>query len=369
MENHKLTCPAVSVIIPLYNVAKYIGECLDSLLAQTFQDFEVIVVDDCSTDNSVAIVENYIPKFDGRLNLVHMNKKSEGGGYMPRNKGIELSSGKYIFFLDGDDAITPTALEELYTLAEKYEADVIHCEKFYTVHDNLWHNKSLRKQLKPYTYLTGDKILITEPLIFEENFEARVKFFTQRKLIWNVWAQLIRRDFILINELKMPDAVAQDMTFTICELCSAKRYVIVPNVVNYYRVRQNSVSSEKTNVANLICKWLKATKLGVHFIDQFLSKREFFVRRYDLRYSLIEMFADEMLKHVTPIYAQIPAHALDELLRKEFDGENSALMSFIFSTMNIYRLQLIQAQNRNAELEREFQRLKLKVTDILKRLK
>ena len=56
--------PAVSIIIPMYNAEKYIGECLDSLLAQTFQDYEVIVVDDCSTDNSRAIVQNYLPKFD-----------------------------------------------------------------------------------------------------------------------------------------------------------------------------------------------------------------------------------------------------------------------------------------------------------------
>ena len=61
--------PAISVIIPMYNVEKYVGACLDSLLAQTFQDFEVIVVNDCSTDNSAAVVESYIPKFNGRLTL------------------------------------------------------------------------------------------------------------------------------------------------------------------------------------------------------------------------------------------------------------------------------------------------------------
>ena len=60
----KKTIPAVSIIIPMYNAEKYIGECLDSILAQTFQDFEVIIVDDCSTDNSCAIVESYLPKFN-----------------------------------------------------------------------------------------------------------------------------------------------------------------------------------------------------------------------------------------------------------------------------------------------------------------
>ena len=69
-------CPAISVIIPLYNAERYIGETLDSLLAQTFQDFELIVVDDCSTDSSCAVVENYAERFGGRLKLTRMQKKS-----------------------------------------------------------------------------------------------------------------------------------------------------------------------------------------------------------------------------------------------------------------------------------------------------
>ncbi|MCR5833692.1 MAG: glycosyltransferase family 2 protein [Selenomonadaceae bacterium] len=95
MEN--LSGIPVSVIIPLYNVEKYIGEALDSLLAQTFKNFEVIVVDDCSTDSSCAIVENYKEKFNGRLTLFHMEENT-GSGAMPRNKGLYLSRGEYVTF-------------------------------------------------------------------------------------------------------------------------------------------------------------------------------------------------------------------------------------------------------------------------------
>lgn len=101
--------PAVSVIIPLYNAEKYIAESLDSLLAQTFQNFEVVVVDDCSTDSSCDIVESYASKFGGRLTLSHMAKNSGSGG-LPRNKGMMLSCGEYIQFLDADDTLTRTAL-------------------------------------------------------------------------------------------------------------------------------------------------------------------------------------------------------------------------------------------------------------------
>ena len=140
--------PAVSVIVPLYNVEKYVGECLDSILAQTFTNFEVIVVDDCSTDDSVKVVESYMPKFGGRLSISVLKKKSNGGGSIPRNRGLELSRGKYVFFLDSDDAITPTAFEELHKIAESFNADVVHCEKFYQVPDNIWHDAQKRSQLK-----------------------------------------------------------------------------------------------------------------------------------------------------------------------------------------------------------------------------
>ena len=114
----------ISVIISLYNYEKYIGECLESLLGQTFQSFEIIVVDDCSTDNSIAIIKSYFSKFNGRLRLTK-TKVNTGGGGEPRNLGFRFSIGKYVFFMDADDALVKTGLEEMYTLAEKYDADVV----------------------------------------------------------------------------------------------------------------------------------------------------------------------------------------------------------------------------------------------------
>ncbi|MBR1807751.1 MAG: glycosyltransferase family 2 protein [Selenomonadaceae bacterium] len=136
--------------MPLYNVEKYVGECLDSILAQTLQDFEVIVVDDCSTDSSVAVVESYMSKFDGRLKLTRM-KKNSGGAGLPRNKGIEFSCGEYLAFVDPDDTITPTAFEELYTLAKNFDADVVHCEKWYQLPDEFYNDAEYRKTLTPYS--------------------------------------------------------------------------------------------------------------------------------------------------------------------------------------------------------------------------
>ena len=118
--------PAVSVIIPMHNAEKYIKECFDSISAQTFQDFEVVIVDECSTDNSIDIVKGYLEKLGERLKLTRTLKYFENAGYTARNKGLSISCGEYVFFVDADDFLTKTALEELYTAARNYNADVVY---------------------------------------------------------------------------------------------------------------------------------------------------------------------------------------------------------------------------------------------------
>ncbi len=330
--------PAISVIVPLYNAEKYLGECLESLLAQTFQDFEVIAADDCSTDNSVKIIKSYAAKFGGRLKISKL-KKNSGGASFPRNKGMENSRGEYIYFLDSDDTITPTALEELYTLAKNFDADVVQCEKFYSIPDKFWNAK---ENFKPTNYLTGEKFLITTPLIWENNFEERVDFFAQRKLIWNVVTQLIRRDFVMENEIRFCNTYAEDMIFTICELCCAEKFLVVPNTVYFYRRRANSSSTKDyASIQKLFHRQINALSCGIRYIDKFLSDSEIFFSRPDLKYILLDTFTQQILQYLDDIYAQIPAHALDELLRKEF-GADSAFETFMFNLINAQRLQLMQ---------------------------
>ena len=121
---------AVTVIVPMYNVEKYIEPCLRSLLEQTTQDFEVIVVDDCSTDRSLSIVKGLSAEFNGRLTLLKM-KKNNGAPGLPRNLALKSARGRYVSFLDSDDLLTPTALEELISIADSTDADVLHSEQFY----------------------------------------------------------------------------------------------------------------------------------------------------------------------------------------------------------------------------------------------
>lgn len=119
--------PKVSVIIPMFNAEKFISYCLENFLAQTFQDFEVIVV------------ESFSKKFGGRLKIARTEKNSGSPGE-PGNLGVDLSRGEYLSLLDNDDAITPTAFEKLYFVAKNFDADVVACEKYFPVPEKFWND-------------------------------------------------------------------------------------------------------------------------------------------------------------------------------------------------------------------------------------
>lgn len=112
--------PMVSIIMPVYNVEKYIRGSIDSVLAQTYTDFELIIVDDGSPDYSPQICDEYASK-NNRIRVIH---KLNGGLSSARNTGVDHANGKYILFIDSDDTIEPDLLEKVVPVAEKENADV-----------------------------------------------------------------------------------------------------------------------------------------------------------------------------------------------------------------------------------------------------
>lgn len=120
--------PKVSVIVPVYNVEKYLGKCIDSILNQTFSDFEIILVDDGSPDNSGAICDEYAKK-DDRIKVIH---KTNGGVSSARNDGISEANGDYIMFVDSDDFIEPQMLEAMLPTEDE---DIIFCGFRYVYDD------------------------------------------------------------------------------------------------------------------------------------------------------------------------------------------------------------------------------------------
>lgn len=117
---------AISLVVPVYNTEKYLNKCLDSILHQTLQEIEIIVVNDGSTDGSRCIIENFRQK-DNRIKAFHI---INGGVSAARNYGIERSCGKYVMFVDSDDWIAPDMCATLYDKAEEFNVDFVICGNY-----------------------------------------------------------------------------------------------------------------------------------------------------------------------------------------------------------------------------------------------
>ena len=111
----------VSIIIPTYNVASYIIECLESVASQTYRgSLECIVVDDCGTDDSIALADNFIQHYSGKIDFRILHREKNGGLSAARNTGLNEAKGEFVYFLDSDDYITPDCIESLVEVAKHF---------------------------------------------------------------------------------------------------------------------------------------------------------------------------------------------------------------------------------------------------------
>ena len=260
--------------------------------------------------------------------------------------------------MDNDDAITKTALEELYTIAKKFQADVVHCEKFLQVatKDNLLG----RKDYSVITYNSSNIVTVTEPTLISENIADRVVHLQNRQFMWTLWSKLIRRDFFVENGIEMQDMFGEDVLCTICLACSAKRYVKVPNVVNIYRVVDDSLSHKAKSPEKFFGDWTRAIFQGISYLDKFLNGQKFFQQNPDAKYVVFDCLTMECIMfYLSQFYAQVPAPQLDVLIRQEFSKiENfEAVAAFIFSRMNIFQLNLNQQAQTIQNLQKQIQQL------------
>ena len=319
--------PAVSVIIPLYNAQNFIAECLDSLLIQTFQDFEVIVVDDCSVDNSAKIVESYLEKFGGRLKLSR-TKKNSGRPALPRNKGLNLSRGEYVFFMDNDDLLMPTALEEMYTLAKNYDAEVVYCEKHYVSDISL-------KNIRLATSQQGN--LIEKPTFESDFLSERLDKIMKYMFVVMPWTKFIRRDFLIEHEIIFPDIIRDDDIWTWSLVFYAKKFLRVPNAVYIWRNVENSITRVEKTPAQEINFWLNPVICGVKILDKIMSRHEFFQKNPDSQYLMLGYFMEVSFTLLLEPSRELTPFEFYDAIREKFSdelGEQGALIPLMCSFIN-----------------------------------
>ena len=227
--------PAVSVIIPVYNVEKYLRECLDSVLAQTFPDLEIICVNDGSTDGSRTVLSEYVAK-DDRIRIVD---RENGGLSEARNSGASVATGKYIYFLDSDDWLEPNAMQKCFEISEKHHLDVFifDCKAEFESED-LHDCFAFKPSDTPY-----EEIALTGPELFEKQYK-------NHDYLVCTWLRFIRREYYVAKKLSFyPHLIHEDELFAFyCDLlaeCSMYQHWML----YHYRIRANSIVTKPPSFA------------------------------------------------------------------------------------------------------------------------
>ncbi len=314
-----MDAPKISVIIPMYNAEKFIRQCLISVLASKFADYEVLVVDDCSTDNSLAEVEKLAPHFNGRLKIFRTEKNSGGAG-IPRNIALKNSSGKYLCFVDADDMIFPTAFDNFLTVAEDFQADVVHMEKFYFCKDT--DGNFRREELVLQKYEAGEAVNVPTPE--PDDLRGRIQRMLEGRFIWMPWGKLFRREFVVANEIEFVDVpITADLLFWFKCLCLAKKYVRAPQVTNIYRRGHASASNIGISSSKGVHLWLDVCLKNIALIDEFTGGLEFFRNNPDVRHDTLKFFIGKYFELIEDLFTTVQPHEVPKIFFNAL--ENPAL--------------------------------------------
>ncbi len=232
----RIVKPAISVIIPAYNVEKYIPKALKSLKNQTFKSIEVIVVNDGSTDNTRNVIINELAGANFDWKLIDQENK---GVSVARNTGIEIANGEYVHFLDGDDYVDSTFEEKMYQKAKSNNCDMVFCRFDQTLPDEkLLH--SFDKFFRSHIL----KKLTIEP--YKGHFVLK-QYLKSKLYIWTGSA-IYRREFLLYNNLRYTPGCAygEDVEFIVKAILMSKSIMFIPDLLAFYVLRESSTTQTVT---------------------------------------------------------------------------------------------------------------------------
>ena len=218
-----MSYPLISIIVPIYKVEKYLHRCINSILAQTYPNIEVVLVDDGSPDKCGTICDEY-SKRDERVVVIH---RENGGLSAARNSGIDICKGEYIGFVDSDDYIVPTMYEQLYNDISQYNTLLAFCHT-----DVIRNGKSDNKRYGDYS-------------------EMRTKSYIMRRALeesiwWAAWTKLYHRS--LFDNIRFPEGkVNEDLAVMMYIYDKCDNIAINYNKLYYYCIREDSITTSKLN--------------------------------------------------------------------------------------------------------------------------
>lgn len=260
----------VSVIVPVYNTEKYLRRCIDSLVGQTIDDIEVVLVNDGSTDGSLTILEEYKERYPDRVLLIN---KENGGQATARNLGMRQCHGEYIGFVDSDDMVDLNMFKTLYDEAVKHNNDLTECHYHYVLEeeDGLKELKT-RGHIRQYK---NQKDMFINPMA-------------------SPWNKLYKRELLLENDITFPEGmIYEDTSFFIKTIPYVKKSTYVDEKFVYYYLRGNSTMN-----ANKSKKVGDIFKVIEDYIE-FYKKRGFFEKyKVEMEYFTVKILLCSSLSRI-----------------------------------------------------------------------
>ncbi len=251
----------ISIIIPAYNVEKYLPECLDSILGQSIKDYEVLIIDDGSTDNTKDIAKSYQKKYEDSIWVYEQNNLGPSGA---RNRGLEEASGEYILYIDSDDYISSGTLEKLITVIEKHDFDVLlfACKK---------------------VIMLGDKIIGREHWGYEQTdlcgkpgIQIMTELLPDAKLYDVVWLQFVRKHLIDENRIRFyPGIIHEDHLYTFTVLLNSSKCGYMSEELYNYRIRANSIMTTDGRDMERFEGWVVTLEELIRLYDKIDIRKKF----------------------------------------------------------------------------------------------
>jgi glycosyltransferase involved in cell wall biosynthesis len=340
----------VSIIVPVYNVEKYLRQCVDSIVNQSLKEIEIICINDGSTDNSLQILEGYAQR-DKRIKII--NKRNEGLS-AARNTGMEYATGEYIGFVDSDDFINEKMYENLYKNAKSNKSDIVMCPAY--VFDN--NNPELNHK-KPYFSLE----------FLDKKFDNKVFDHTNAKnLIFKVnvtcWNKIYKSQFLNEIGAKFHKIYFEDNIFFFETYLKAKRISLIRDFLYYYRINRpgsfitegNKKFFDICNMHDLLKKILIETGNLDEYLESFLNcKISESLGRYN---QVDERFKPEFFDIIKQNFIKnnLKKSDIDKLSKNNKIKYQNILISDTYKEYGL-REQIYQLNSANQKYKQKYQQL------------
>ncbi len=224
----------ISIVVPVYNVEKYLDQCIESIVNQTYKNLEIILVDDGSKDSSGKKCNQWSEK-DKRIKVIH---KENGGLSDARNVGIDCAKGEYITFIDSDDFIACEYIETLYKGIAEMDCDISICNPYY------YYEEAKEKIIKRYEikkeYIIGSALDMTIELMYQKKFDT------------SAWGKLYKTQLFKKNNIHYPKGkLYEDIATTYKVFLKAEKIIFINKNLYYYRQRSNSIMGSDFNIKEM----------------------------------------------------------------------------------------------------------------------